>query len=69
MLITLKRTLNKKLKVKNEITWIHGYAKLHITVSKYFISIRKILLKNHEIIKIDENTGKQLNCAEVVAMI
>ena len=51
LLITLKRTLNKKLKVKNEITWIHGYAKLHITVSKYFISIRKILLKkswNHK---------------------
>ena len=25
--------------------------------------------ENHEIIKIEENTGKQLNCAEVVAMI
>lgn len=48
----------------------HGYVKRHVPVSNYFIIIQKILLKeNHEIIKIDENTGKQLNCAEVVEMI
>lgn len=70
MLITLKHTLNKKLKVRNEITRIHGYVKLHIPVSKYFITIQKILLReNHEIIKTDENIGKQLNCAEVAEMI
>lgn len=44
--------------------------KLHIPVSKYFITIQKILLReNHEIIKTDENIGKQLNCAEVAEMI
>ena len=31
--------------------------------------MENIVKKNHEIIKIDENIGKQLNCAEVVAMI
>ena len=66
MLITLKRTLNKKLKLKNEVTRI---CEMTHTSVKLFHNHTENTVENHEIIKIDENIGKQLNCAEVVEMI